>query len=104
MKIVWEHSIYVGEAPVFCAICDRPSYPIKNSHNQLLLAVIYDNCGTAWGEACRDCVAAGSEGIQTRLLDRMRSLQKKIDELQVLSAEKVETPSLEQEFQIHLRS
>ncbi|MBW4657938.1 MAG: hypothetical protein KME15_04635 [Drouetiella hepatica Uher 2000/2452] len=104
MKIVWEHSIYVGEAPVFCAICDRRSYPIKNSHNQLLLAVIYDKRGVVWGEACRDCVAAGSEAIQARLQERMLALQKKMDGLQMLSAEKIETPSLEQEFQIHLRS
>jgi Zn-finger protein len=101
MKIVWEHSIYVGNIPVFCAICGCPSHPVQNKHKQILLAVIYDEKGIAWGEACRDCVSAGSETIQARLQERLQSLQKKIEELQMLAAEKIETPSLEQEFQIH---
>jgi len=101
MKIVWEHSIYVGNAPVFCTLCDRRSHPVKNRHNQLVLAVIYDQQGIAWGEACRDCVSAGSEAIQVRLQERVHTLQKKIEELQMLAAEKIETPSLEQEFQMH---
>ncbi|MBD3880849.1 hypothetical protein IFO70_03675 [Phormidium tenue FACHB-886] len=101
MKIVWEHSIYVGNAPVFCTICGRRSYPIRNRRNQLLLAVIYDQRGVAWGEACRDCVASGSEGIKARIQERVHSLQEKINELTTLAEEEIEPPTLEQEFQIH---
>ncbi|HEY9629295.1 MAG TPA: hypothetical protein V6C84_18490 [Coleofasciculaceae cyanobacterium] len=101
MKIVWEHSIYAGNAPVFCSLCDRRSYPVRDRHNQLLLAVIYDGRGVAWGEACQDCVAAGAEGIRLRLQERIKTLQAKVEDLQTLTAEGIETPSLEQEFQIH---
>jgi hypothetical protein len=101
VKIVWEHSIYVGNAPVFCTICGRRSYPIRNRRNQLLLAVIYDQRGTAWGEACCDCVASGSEGIKARIRERVSALQEKIDELTTFSEAEIETPTLEQEFQIH---
>ena len=101
MKIVWEPSIYVGNAPVFCTICGRRSYPIRNRRNQLLLAVIYDRRGVAWGEACRDCAASGSEGIKVRIQERLCSLQEKMNELRMLAEEEIETPTLEQEFQIH---
>lgn len=101
MKIVWEQSIYVGNAPVFCTICGCRSHPIRNQQNQLLLAVIYNQQGVALGEACRDCVLAGSDGIRTRLQERIQALQTKIDELQVLAQEKIETPSLEQEFRAY---
>jgi hypothetical protein len=101
VKIVWEHSIYVGNAPVFCSICGRRSYPIRSRRNQLLLAVIYNQAGVAWGEACRDCVTAGSTGVKARLHERIQSLREKIEELQELAIEEIETPTLEQEFQIH---
>lgn len=101
MKIVWEQSVYVGNAPVFCTICGCRSYPVRNQKNQLLLAVIYDKHGVALGEACRDCVSAGSAGIQARLNERIQSLQDKINELQVLAESEIQTPSLEQEFQIY---
>lgn len=101
MKIVWEQSIYVGNAPVFCSICGRQSYPVRNQKNQLLLAVIYDQHNVALGEACRDCVAAGPAGIQSRLQERIQSLQSKIADLQVLAAAEIQTPSLEQEFQAY---
>lgn len=101
MKIVWEPSIYVGNVPVFCTICGRQSHPIRNKRNQLLLAVIYDGRGVALGEACRDCVASGSAGIRTRLQERIQSLQLKVAELQMLAESEVQTPSLEQEFQVY---
>lgn len=101
MKIVWEQSIYVGNAPVFCSICGCQSYPIRNQKNQLLLAVIYDQRGVALGEACRDCVAAGSAGIRSRLQERIQSLQNKITQLQTLAEAEIQTPSLEQEFHVY---
>ncbi|NJR64760.1 MAG: hypothetical protein HC772_04615 [Leptolyngbyaceae cyanobacterium CRU_2_3] len=101
MKIVWEHSIYVGNAPVFCSICGGRSYPVRSKRNQLLLAVIYDKSGVVQGEACRDCVVAGASGIKARLQERIKSLQDKIEELQDLAIADIETPTLEQEFQIH---
>lgn len=101
MKIVWEHSIYVGNAPVFCSICGRRSYPVRSRTNQLLLAIIYDDQGVARGEACRDCVSAGTSAIKNRLQERIQSYQEKINELKLLSAEDIETPTLEEEFQLH---
>ncbi|WAL58393.1 hypothetical protein [Thermocoleostomius sinensis] len=103
MKIVWEQSIYVGNAPVFCSICGCQSYPVRNQNNQLLLAVIYNKQGVALGEACRDCVASGSVGIRSRLEERIQSLQAKIAELQTLAETEIQTPSLEQEFQAYRR-
>ncbi|NJO41170.1 MAG: hypothetical protein HC769_23760 [Cyanobacteria bacterium CRU_2_1] len=101
MKIVWEQSVYVGNAPVFCTICGCRSYPVQSRKNQLLLAIIYDKRGVAWGEACRECVSAGSAGIKARLQDRIQDLQSKINELQLLADTEIQTPTLEQEFQIH---
>lgn len=101
MKIVWEQSIYVGNAPVFCSICGHQSYPICNPKNQLLLAVIYDRHGVVLGEACRDCVAAGSAGIRSRLQERIQSLQNRVADLQALAETEIQTPSLEEEFQVY---
>src|SRR5690242_10101364 len=101
MRIVWEPSIYVGTVPVFCTICGRQSHPVRNKRNQLLLAVIYDKQGVAIGEACRDCVLAGSTGIRSRLQERIESLEQKITELRVLAEVEIQTPSLEQEFQVY---
>jgi hypothetical protein len=101
MKIVWEQSIYVGNVPVFCTICGDRTYPVRGRKNQLLLAVIYDDHGIARGEACRGCVASGSAGIQARLQERIESFQAKLSELEMLSAEAIEPPTLEEEFQFH---
>ena len=100
MNIVWEQSVYIGNAPVFCAICDRRSYPVQ-VRGQLLLAVIYDQQGVAHGEVCRSCVTAGSEGIKARLQERIQTLQAKTSELQHLAQAEIQTPSLEQEFKVH---
>ncbi|MBW4516945.1 MAG: hypothetical protein KME11_17180 [Timaviella obliquedivisa GSE-PSE-MK23-08B] len=101
MKIVWEQSVYVGNAPVFCAICGHRAYPTRGSRNQLLLAVIYDYQGVACGEACRGCVASGASGIRQKLQDQIQSFQKKIAELEHLGVGEVQPPSLEEEFQLH---
>jgi hypothetical protein len=101
VNIVWEQSVYVGNAPVFCAICGRRSHPTRGRRNQLLLAVIYDHRGVACGEACRDCVVSGSTGIRQKLQDRIQSFQEKIAELEHLGVGDVEPPSLEEEFQLH---
>ncbi|HEY9624231.1 MAG TPA: hypothetical protein V6C78_27985 [Crinalium sp.] len=103
MKIVWERSIYIGNAPVFCTICGHRYHPLQGKSHQLLLAILYDERGVACGEVCRHCVASGSAGIKARLSDRIQSLQTKLDELQDLAKDDIETPSLEEEFQIHQR-
>lgn len=100
MKIVWERSVYIGNAPVFCTICDRRSYPVK-VHGQLLLAVLYDQHSVFQGEVCRSCVSAGSAGIQARLQERIQALQAKTIELQTLAQANIETPTLEEEFHVH---
>jgi hypothetical protein len=69
--------------------------------NQSLLAIIYDRQDIVRGEACRSCVAAGSDGIKTRLQERIQSLQNQLTELQKLAQETIQTPSLEQEFETH---
>jgi hypothetical protein len=101
MRIVWEPSIYVGNAPVFCTLCGQRSYPVRSQKNQFLLAVIYNDRGVALGEACRDCVAAGTEGIHSRLQERIQSLEAKVAELRTFAEAEIQTPSLEQEFQVH---
>ena len=101
MKIVWEQSIYIGNAPVFCTLCGERAYPFRTGRNQLMLAVIYDKRGVMRGEACRDCVAAGAAGIKERLQERIESLQKQVTELQSFAQADIQTPSLEQEFQFH---
>jgi hypothetical protein len=101
VKIVWEQSIYVGNAPVFCTLCGRRSHPIRGRRNQLLLAIIYDQRGVACGEACRDCVSSGSVGIKARLQERIQGFREKIAELEHLEAEDIEPPTLEEEFQLH---
>ena len=101
MNIVWEQSVYVGNAPVFCAICGHRTYPIRGSRNQLLLAVIYDYREVACGEACRDCVASGSVGIRQKLQDQIQTFQEKIAELEHLGVGEIQPPSLEEEFQLH---
>jgi hypothetical protein len=100
VKILWEQSVYIGNAPVFCTICDRRCYPIQ-VRGQSLLAVIYDQKGVVCGEACRSCVASGSAGIKARLQDRIQALQAKAAELQMLAQADIQTPTLEQEFQVH---
>jgi hypothetical protein len=101
VKIVWEQSIYVGNAPVFCTLCGRRSHPIRGRRNQLLLAIIYDQRGVACGEACRDCVVSGSVGIKARLQERIQGFREKIAELEHLESEDIEPPTLEEEFQLH---
>jgi hypothetical protein len=103
MKIVWEPSVYIGNAPVFCTLCGHRSYPLRVKGNQLLLAVIYDRQGVVRGEACRDCVAAGSAEIKIRLQERIQALQDQVSELQEMAHADIQTPSLEQEFQVHRR-
>ncbi|HIK55090.1 MAG TPA: hypothetical protein IGS37_08010 [Synechococcales cyanobacterium M55_K2018_004] len=103
MRIVWEQSIYFGNAPVFCSICGHRTYPIRSGTNQLLLAVIYDRQGKMRGEACMDCVASGAEVIKARLEERIESIQEKLDELKALAHETMELPSLEDEFEMHRR-
>lgn len=103
MKIVWEQSIYFGNAPVFCSICGHRAYPVRSGTNQLLLAVIYDCNGKVRGEACMDCVASGSEGITTRLSERLQTLRAKVADLEALAQEEMQIPSLEEEFRMHRR-
>lgn len=103
MKVVWEKTVYLGNAPVFCAICGYQTRPIRNAANQLLLAVIYDHRGVACGEACADCVAAGSRGVRARLQDRIQSVKHKLSDLEALAQGEIQMPSLEEEFQIHRR-
>jgi hypothetical protein len=102
VRIVWEKSVYIGNAPVFCTICDRRSHPLQ-VEGQLLLAVLYDQRGVAYGEVCRSCVSAGSAGIKAMLHERIQILQKKANELQRLAQTDIQTPTLEQEFRSHRR-
>jgi len=101
VKIVWEQSVYIGNAPVFCAICGHRAYPVRTRRNRLMLAVLYDDRDVMQGEACRDCVTSGSAEIKTRLQERIEKLQQQMNELQAMAQSEIETPSLEEEFQFH---
>jgi hypothetical protein len=101
VRIVWEQSAYIGNAPVFCTICDRRSYPLRGRKNQLLFAVLYDEQEVAYGEVCRDCVAAGSEGIRVILQERIAKLRSKLEDLQHFAQSEICTPTLEEEFYLH---
>lgn len=103
MKIVWEQSVYVGNAPVFCTLCGQEARPIRSGANQLLIGVIYDRHDVMWGEACHHCIARGSEGLKALLASRMDSLRAKLSELEAIAQEELQLPSIEQEFQIHRR-
>lgn len=103
MRIKWEQSVYVGQVPVCCAICGGQARPIRTRGNQYLLAVVYDDRGSAQGEVCRDCLAAGSNGIKDRLQERIQSLQSQLAELQTLVQEDFQVPSLEEEFHSYFR-
>ncbi|KGF72354.1 hypothetical protein DO97_09720 [Neosynechococcus sphagnicola sy1] len=98
MKIQWEPSVYVGNAPVRCAICGDRAHPIRLRGSHYLLAVVYNAQGQVCGEVCRPCIAMGVPGIQERLQERINHLQTQIQELQALAAEPMEVPSLEEEF------
>lgn len=101
MKIVWQQSAYIGSAPVFCTICDRRSFPIRGSQNQILLAVLCDEHDVVWGEVCQACIATGTEGIQATLNERIERLRCKMADLEMLAQKPIELPTLESEFSLH---
>ncbi len=101
MKIVWEPCVYGGNAPVPCVICGRWAKPMRSLRNQALLAVVYDNSGKLYGEACRSCVQSGASGIKAHLKERITSLQAQLSDLQQLEEGCVEVPSLEQELRVY---
>ncbi|WP_218082223.1 hypothetical protein [Anthocerotibacter panamensis] len=102
MRIVWEASVYVGQAPLYCILCGYRTQPIRAKGNQALLAVVYNDQGIVCGEACRDCVRAGAEAIRTQLQERIQGLEAQVRGLEALAAEEVCIPTLEEEFQVYL--
>jgi len=102
MKIIWETCVAVGLAPVPCTLCGRSYRPQRTRNHQFLLALIYNNQGRFCGEACWDCVQAGSEAIHEHLSHRLQTLQTMVEELQILAQEEIQLPTLEQEFRSHL--
>lgn len=103
MKIVWEQSVYLGSAPVFCDLCGQSVRPICSGANQLLIGVIYDCHGVMHGEACNQCIALGPEGIKALLASRIETLRARLFELEALAQAELQLPSIEQEFQVHRR-
>lgn len=104
MRIAWERSIYVGNGRVRCILCGHwfVTQPLRNQ--QALIAVVYNDQGVVYGEACRSCVTSGSEGIKECLQERITSLQTQLQDLQELNQGEVRLPTLEEELQSHLGS
>jgi hypothetical protein len=101
MKICWEPSVYVGQAPTICIICSCRAEPVRVRGSQYLIAVVYDDHGTLRGEACRSCAHSSPHQIHECLQERITSLQAQLTELQAMASEPVQTPSLEAEFKSH---
>jgi hypothetical protein len=103
LKIRWEPSVYVGQAPVFCVVCGYQARPMRVRGGQYLLAIVYNDQDIVYGEACRSCVASGPHEIRERLQERINTLQSKLRDLQMLVAEDVQVPTLEEEFEPYSR-
>jgi len=101
VKIVWEQSVYGGTAPIVCVLCGQAARPIRTGTNQLLIGVIYDRHGTVGGEVCHNCIALGSEGIRSMLVNRIATMRTKLSELEAIAQGELQLPSIEQEFYIH---
>jgi hypothetical protein len=97
VKIVWEPIIYAGQAPVFCVLCGSRSLPVKTK-GRFVIAVVYNDRGAYCGEACKHCLNARPESIKELLQERLIRLQAKVMELEELTEEEIEMPTLEQEF------
>ncbi|MDX2270886.1 MAG: hypothetical protein NW237_02915 [Cyanobacteriota bacterium] len=102
MKIVWEQSIYGGSSPIPCLICGRWVNPQRGRGQPSLIAVIYNDQGRIYGEACRSCVALGANNIKSYLQERITRLQAQLQDLQELSQGEVELPTLEAELRAYL--
>ncbi len=102
MRIVWEPCIYGGTVHVPCIICGQRAAPVQGRGEQVLLAVVYNDQGRVYGEACRSCVALGVQGIQDCLQERIASLQAQLRDLQELNQGDIQLPTLEEEFKVYL--
>lgn len=103
MKIVWEQSVYVNTAPIFCTLCGQATRPLRSGSNQMLIGVLYNYQGIVCGEVCHHCIALGAEGIQSMLDRRIGALRTKLFELEAIAQHKLQLPSVEQEFRLHRR-
>lgn len=101
MKIVWEQSVYIGTAPIFCTLCSQSARPVRTGTNQLLIGVLYDRHGIVRGEVCHNCIALGAEGIRSMLATRIEAMRINLSELEAIAQDELQLPSIEQEFYIH---
>ncbi len=67
-----------------------------------MLAVVYDQEGRVFGEACHNCVRLGPDGIRAYLQERIASLQAQVQDLQHLNQGEISLPSLEEEWRAYL--
>ncbi|MEN9212102.1 MAG: hypothetical protein Q6K80_04965 [Thermostichus sp. DG_1_6_bins_120] len=102
VRIVWERSIYGGNGRVPCIICGGWANPIQRRGHQVLVAVVYNDRGQVYGEACRSCVNLGAQGIKEYLQERIARLRNQLQDLQELEQGEVELPTLEEELSAYL--
>ncbi len=102
MKIVWERSVYGGNVPIRCVICEEWITPRREHRGQALLAIVYNQQDKFYGEACRHCATATPATLKSFLQERITQLKAKLQDLQDLNQGEIQVPSLEQEFQIYL--
>ncbi len=102
MKIAWEPCIYGAQTPVPCVICGQRHTPSSTRSQRAMLAVVYDQEGRVYGEACRSCVRLGPDGIRAYLQERIASLQAQVQDLQHLNQGEINLPSLEEEWRAYL--
>lgn len=101
MKIVWETSAYSGGL-FLCIICGQRSSSLQGRLGKSLIAVVYNQAGQVYGEACLSCVNSGAAGIKQSLKERIIALQKQLQDLEDLNQGDIEVPTLEQEWRAHL--
>ncbi len=68
-------------------------------HLRTARASVYSQQGIEYGDICPACLELGCEGIKARLLVNLQQLRELANELEALSREPVQIPSLEAEFQ-----
>jgi len=97
MQIVWEGCIYGG--PFLCLFCGLRALPRRGAQGQAILAVVYGDQGTVYGEACAECIQLTPQTLQAQLTDRLTRLRREVTVLETLHRESVRIPSLEDEFE-----
>ena len=80
-----------------CPICNEYSRPQPFS----VIAALYSDSGTYWGEICFSCYNSSADEIQQKLQRKAQFEAKIAQETAALAQEPVRKPDLTQEFQVY---